>query len=584
MKRRALGNDITLGKMPGQKTSLLLPSSERDKHLYVCGSTGTGKSKFLENLIRQDIRKWDKSKCGMLVFDPHGSLYDSTMNWLAWRDIDRPIVPIDLRQDDWIVSYNTLRKKKNADPSVVADNITNAIAYVWNQSGIFDTPLLARWTGNIVHTLYEKDLTLIESAHLIDRVSKEMRFKLTHDLEDRNSRQDWQFANTLSPKDFDLQISSTANRLRTFIKNEILHTIFGLPDVSFDFETAIEEGQIIIVSLSTRYGKVSEDNSHLFATLMLHDLWMTAKDREKDDNPKPFYLYLDEFQKYVSPTIADNLDQARGFGLHLTMAHQFPNQLRNLGPNGQRVYDSVMENASSKVSFRLQHEDNLSVMAKSLFRGIMDPDEVKHKLYSTKVMEYREEMKEIYTKGTAIGSSYGKQIGSAAGSGSGGTEYFAGDDTSEVQSSSQSDSDFSSASEGENWTWSEVETETKSYVPTLVPVLGKELSHVQFRSLEEQLFRAMAVLFDQQERQCVGRVVGMNAPVSLFTPTVEKMPGSKERTQRFLDKCYDRLDFALPGSVARKAIKKREEDLPKELLNEIIGEESLTAKRRISKS
>ena len=62
----------------------------------------------------------------------------------------------------------------------------------------------------------------------------------------------------------------------------------------------------------------------------------------------------------------------------------------------------------------------------------------------------------------------------------------------------------------------------------LVPVFGEELSHVQFRSLDEQLFRAMAVLFDQQERQGVGRLVGMNAPVSIYTPEVSKRPGNEK--------------------------------------------------------
>jgi len=93
--------------------------------------------------------------------------------------------------------------------------------------------------------------------------------------------------------------------------------------------------------------------------------------------------------------VTDNLDEARGFGLHLTMAHQFPNQLLDRGENGKRVYNSIMENASSKVVFRLSHEDNLRVMAQWLFMGVMDPDEVKHELYSTKVMSYREELKEV---------------------------------------------------------------------------------------------------------------------------------------------------------------------------------------------
>ena len=71
------GNDLNLGQVVGRKGGLPFPRTARDKHLYVCGGTGTGKSKFLESLTRQDIISWRKSKCGMLVLDPHGSLYDS---------------------------------------------------------------------------------------------------------------------------------------------------------------------------------------------------------------------------------------------------------------------------------------------------------------------------------------------------------------------------------------------------------------------------------------------------------------------------------------------------------------------------
>jgi DNA helicase HerA-like ATPase len=105
------GNDVNLGFLAGRNATLTLSRTERDKHLYVCGGTGTGKSKFLEHLIRQDIKNWHKSKCGLILLDPHGSLYDSLIEWLAWNErvLDVPVIPIDLRQDDWVVSYNLLR-------------------------------------------------------------------------------------------------------------------------------------------------------------------------------------------------------------------------------------------------------------------------------------------------------------------------------------------------------------------------------------------------------------------------------------------------------------------------------------------
>ena len=92
-----------------------------------------------------------------MVLDPHGTLYDNLVEWLAWNRIDRPIVPIDLRRDDWVVSYNVLRQR-TADPAVLVDNFTDAMAYVWGQGGTDKTPLFARWAGNVLRALYEKKL------------------------------------------------------------------------------------------------------------------------------------------------------------------------------------------------------------------------------------------------------------------------------------------------------------------------------------------------------------------------------------------------------------------------------------------
>jgi hypothetical protein len=573
------GNDLILGKMPGRSASLGLSRTERDKHLHVVGSSGAGKTKFLENLIRQDIRNWSRSKCGMLVIDPHGNLYDNLVNWLAWADIKRPIIPIDLRQDDWVVSYNVLRQRKSAAASVLVENFVQAMAYVWGQGGTDQTPLFAQWAWNIFSALYEKKLTLIEAKHLVDREAKRIRQAMTTDLKDDASRQDWQFANTLSAKDFDSQIGSTVRRLRRFIANKTMSAMFGLPKVSLDLGTALEEGSIILVNLATEGAKISQQDADLFATLLLSDLWTAAKERGKRENVKPFYVYVDEFQQFVTPTIAENLDQARGFGIHLTLAHQFPLQLSDRGENGKRVFHSVMENAQSKVVFRLSYEENLRIMAQWLFMGVMDPDEVKLKLYSRKVMDYRRELAEGYGFSKSSGTSVGTQRGRASGAGVGGTNVF--DDAGASSSTSQSWSEFSSDSSSESESYSESETESRNFTPMLVPIFGEELSHVQFRSLDEQLFRAMAVLFDQQQRQGVARLVGMRAPVSIYTPEVRKRPGGEKRAKKFLEKCYAKLPFALASADAQKQIRERAESFAETLFKEA-ADEPKTAKRRVS--
>ena len=193
-------------------------------------------------------------------------------------------------------------------------------------------------------------------------------------------------------------------------------------------------------------------------------------------------------------------------------------------------------------------------------------------------MDYREEYRSAYGQSSSSSRGEGTQSGSASGEGFGGTNVF--DDEGTELTGSESWSAFASNSFSESASWSESETTSKSAVPMLIPVMGKELSHVQFRSLEEQLFRAMAVLFDQQERQGVARVVGMNAPVSIFTPPVKEMPEDEKITRRFLAKCYKKWPFALRASKARERIAARSRSFAERILEDV-GDEPKTSKRRI---
>ncbi len=397
-------------------------------------------------------------------------------------------------------------------------------------------------------------------------------------------QRDWRYANLLKPKEFEEEISSTVNRLRNFLDSELLQLTFGQVGASLDFKTALDEGHIILLNLATERQRISEEDCGLLGTLILSDLWASAKDRGKsaDKPPKPFYVYIDEFQNFITPTIAKNLDQARGFGLHLTLANQFPRQILHGGEHGEQVYDSVIANTLNKVVFSTRGEENLNTLALDLFRGVMNPDEVKHELYSTKVMDYRDEVRTVESESKSTGLSRGSHRGSAAGKGIGGTQAFRGDDSGAVDAhlTSESLSDFASDSEAETSGHSEAKAFSVSHVPTIVPVLGKELSHVQFRSLEEQLHRAMTALFDQQERFNTTRLVGMKAPVSLRTPDVGKPRSNTERTRRYIVSCYEKLPFAAKGDAVRAAIKEREESLPKQLIKAAVTE-STTTKRRV---
>lgn len=556
--RQMRGNKVRLGT--DEKGTLLEMTPEmRSTHLYICGSTGTGKSKMLEYLIRQDIAKWPQSKCGLLVLDPHGSLYDSLVNWIAWNEPHLkkvPIVPIDLRQADWTVAYNVMRPRSKADPAVIVRNFVQAMSYVWGVDGTDKTPLFARIGSNVLWTLYEKQMTLLETEYLIDRSNKRIRAEMTEGLSKRSVANDWAYANGLSARDFDAQISSTVNRFHSFLHNEKLRLMFGQNGASLDLGKALEEGSIIIVNLSTEGARVSEEDAALFATLLLSDLWTAAKERGKPTDRRdvqPFYVYVDEFQNFITPTIAKNLDQASGYGLHLTLANQFPRQILHTGANGPQVYDSVMANARSKIVFETRGEENLRPLATDLFMGVIDPKKILHKLYSTKVMDYVEETRTVPSKGENWSDATGQFTGETATGSMGGV--ISQNEHQDPISWNQSDA----KSTGTSHMGVRGGVASEAEVPFLKPIMGKELSSITPDSIENQVFRAMAVLHDQQQRHALARLVGMHAPATIVTPMIKKTPADAKMECSFLTRKYKKLPFALPSTQAHKAIADREQ-------------------------
>ena len=571
--------DLNLGSIIGETTgdkatgtpSLGMPAGSRDKHLYVAGATGSGKSMFLQGLLRQDILNHSRTGSAIILLDPHGSLYDDLMNWLARARLNRPILPIDLRRDDWVVAYNAIRQRADSSPSVVVDAFVRTMAHAWGTAGTDQTPLLARWITNLVEVLYEKGLTLPQAIHLLS--DTELRSTLTCRLRDQWVERDWAMAQALNAKEFEQQVSSTVNRLRRFVGADQLKLMLGQPKLSLDLRRALDEGWIILISMATEGGKVSRQNADLFGSMFLTDLWTAAQERGKRKGLRPCRIYVDEFQSFISPTIAENLDQSRGFGLSWTMAHQFPMQLLDRGEYGKQLWHSVIENASSKVVFRMSHEENLRPLAQWLFTGTFDPDEIKHVLYSTKVMGYREEFRESVTSGksrssggsssTSTGWGVGKGSGRSQGSADGDSFMEPNDDGEEsrhrlslgksaLESSSESSYESDATSETDSWSESETVSVTRGTV--LIPQMGQEVSHVQFRSLDEQLFRAMSALFSQPEQQAVVRLLGMSAPVTIQTNPIKAQIISRERINSYADALYAKWDFCLPKQDAMKAI------------------------------
>src|SRR6185503_18590684 len=104
-------------------------------------------------------------------------------------------------------------------------------------------------------------------------------------------------------------------------------------------------------------GKIGEVNASLLGLIIVSKLQMAALSRANvPESERPdFYLYIDEFQNFITDSIATILSEARKYKLNLTMAHQYMGQL--VQGNDTKVRDAVLGNVGTVTAFRIGVED-----------------------------------------------------------------------------------------------------------------------------------------------------------------------------------------------------------------------------------
>jgi len=371
------------------KEKIYIPEHIRSTHMQVIGSTGTGKSKFLEHMIRNDILNGN----GVCLIDPHGYLYDDLVNWLtSYQEFfdSKKIVLFNPAHDDYFLGFNPFLHH-SLDISHQVDTMVNACAKAWGAESMDTTPLLKKCLRCIFHALAETDLTLLESLYFISLSdeSKLLREHLTNQIKNPVIKEVWRSFNNLKPREYNEQFSSSANRLIEFLSSERIRRIIGQSKKTIEFKKMMDEGYIVLVNLSSGQ-RLSKDNSRLLGTLMINDLFLSACERKRVKNqvPKPFYLYIDECAQFLNEDIGRILDECRKFGLHLTLAHQHLAQLRKAGED---IYSSIMTDAKTKIIFGGLTPEDAEILAKQIFMGEFDIDEIKHTLTSHQVVgQHRE--------------------------------------------------------------------------------------------------------------------------------------------------------------------------------------------------
>ena len=345
---RKLDVMVGVNKHHGTQTQIGLTSNERERHMYVIGGTGNGKTTLLKYQIVQDILEGR----GLAVVDPHGDLAEEILGYIPPErikdviyinpdDLSRPVginlleLPVGLTGDD------LLREKDLVTESTVSvlrkifsedDNGGHRIEYVLrntiqtaltmesaNMFTIFRLLNDAKYRKGVVNRLEDEDLKIFWKNEL-GKAGEMQRVKMAAGITAKIGR---------------FLFSASARRMLE-------------QDVStVNFDTAMDEKKIIICNFSK--GLLGEDTSMLFGVTILAKLQLAALRRARvtQANRVPYYLYVDEFQNFATMSFVQMLSEARKYKLFLIMAEQSTQQQAD-----QRLVDIVLANVGTVITFR----------------------------------------------------------------------------------------------------------------------------------------------------------------------------------------------------------------------------------------
>lgn len=312
---------------------------------YCIGSTGTGKSTLLNQMIVQDI----KAGLGVALLDPHGDLCDYVLSAIPDERINDVILldPIELARQGYYFGLNLFRCKDKDDPVAVEDAVERIIHVyekIFNMS-VGETPRLSQFVRQIAYTFVGTDYTMVEIPNLL--LDKAFRERVVKNAAGSTSLF-WKTYDAIRPTEQLERSESTLDRIDSLISNSIIRNIVGQSHTSLNFREIMDTGKILLVKLPARM----EAFSSLVGAILIGQLLEAALSRENipENQRRIFPLYIDEFQNFATSDMARLLSEARKYRIGPHLFHQYLDQL------DEKNKGAVMQ-AGSLVVFRVNAED-----------------------------------------------------------------------------------------------------------------------------------------------------------------------------------------------------------------------------------
>lgn len=336
------------------KKEIRVKTEDRFRHFYVIWQTGTWKSSIIQVMARQDLRNGN----GIAVMDPHWDLAKDLLPFIPRERADDVIYfdPADESRPMWL---NILEATTPDEKEKVAQDAMNVMIKLFGseifgpriqdyfRNGCLTLMDYPQWWAitDIIRIFTDNDFQKDRIRHLKNPIVKNWWDKTYAAMWEREK---WEI------------IPYFAAKFGQFITNSMMRNILGQLKSSFDVADVMQKWNILLINLSKWL--IWDLNSELLWLIIVNKIQMAAMKRQNMDKEdrKDFFLYIDEFQNYITPSIESILSEARKYRLWLILAHQYLWQLEKsdaLTKSNLNLKNAIFGNVWSVLSYKIWPED-----------------------------------------------------------------------------------------------------------------------------------------------------------------------------------------------------------------------------------
>lgn len=375
LKRHADANafDVPLGRNHhhGTTIDIGLTAADRERHVYIIGGTGNGKTTMMLGSMIQDAKKGK----GFAFVDPHGDAAETILRYVPQERIN-DVIYFNPSDFGYPIGLNLLELPVglSGDELIHAkDLVTSAVISVFRK--IFSEEddgghRIEYVLRNTIQTaLTQPGSTLFTVFDLLN--DPVYRKKVVTKLQDKDLKNFWQ--NEMGQAGDFQRVKMSAGitaKIGRFLFSASAKRILQQPKSTIDFDDILSSGKILICNFSK--GLLGEDTSELFGITVLAKLQMAANRRAriKQVDRRPFYLYVDEFQNFATASFVQMMSEARKYQLFMTLAEQSTSQQKD-----QRMVQVILANVGTLICFRTGNPADESLLL-PFFSPFIGPGEI----------------------------------------------------------------------------------------------------------------------------------------------------------------------------------------------------------------